>query len=300
MITEIHILLTYKCILECDHCFCHSSPRANATMSLRQIEDILNEAERLENIIWIYFEGGEAFLFYPLLLEAVKLARRKGFRIGLVTNAYWATSAEDAEIWLRPLAETGIDDLSISDDHFHYENDEKQPKNAVAAAEKLSIPVTTISIKKPFIELLPGEGNVKGEKVNCGGAMLKGRAAEKLTDNLPTTNSNELNICPHEDLETPTRVHVDSYGFVQLCQGLSIGNMFEKKLSEIIDEYEPHSHPICGPLIEGGPAFLAKENNVEHKDEYVDECHFCYEVRKSLIDHFPEYLAPKQVYGITE
>jgi hypothetical protein len=30
----------------------------------------------------------------------------------------------------------------------------------------------------------------------------------------------------------------------------------------------------------------------------VDECHYCFEVRKALIDKFPEYLAPRQVYGI--
>lgn len=298
MLTEIHILLTYKCIFECDHCFLYSSPEAEGTMTLEQIKSILDEAEKIGSIIWIYFEGGEAFLFYPLLLEGIKLARAKGFKVGVVSNAYWATSEEDAEVWLRPLANQKIHDLSISDDSFHYGNESNNAKNALAAAKKLDIPSASICIEKPFIEAQPGQEQEKGKPVIGGGAMFKGRAVEKLVNGLPLRNSDELTICPYEDLETPSRIHVDCYGNMQLCQGLNMGNMWLEPLSEIIKNYEPHTHPVCGPLIEGGPAFLADELHVNHEKEYVDECHFCFEVRKKLIGHFPEYLAPKQVYGI--
>ncbi len=299
MLTQIHLLLTYKCTLECDHCFCYSSPSCEGTMNLSQIQNVFNEAEKIGSVVWIYFEGGEPFLYYPILLEGIRLARSKGFKVGIVTNSYWATSVEDAEAWLKPLAEMKIHDLSLSDDQFHYDEDENLPKNARRAAEKLGIPLTIIEIQKPYLEAKPGEGVGKGKAVIGGGAMFKGRAVEKLLEGLPTVNSNELNVCPHEDLENPERVHIDCYGQVQLCQGLSIGNMFQKPLSEIIGDYDPHSHPICGPLIEGGPSFLAEELNVPNEDEYVDECHFCYEIRKALIEHYPEYLAPKQVYGIS-
>lgn len=55
-----------------------------------------------------------------------------------------------------------------------------------------------------------------------------------------------------------------------------------------------------GPLIRGGPAALAREYAVEHDAEYADECHFCYTVRKKLVDRFPDILAPRQVYGLTD
>lgn len=47
-----------------------------------------------------------------------------------------------------------------------------------------------------------------------------------------------------------------------ICQGISIGNMWMTPLSEIVSSYRPDSHPICGPLIRGGPAQLAKELGV--------------------------------------
>ena len=44
MLTGIHFLLSYKCNLECDHCFVYSGPRAEGTFSLSQIRKVLEEA----------------------------------------------------------------------------------------------------------------------------------------------------------------------------------------------------------------------------------------------------------------
>ena len=71
-------------------------------------------------------------------------------------------------------------------------------------------------------------------------------------------------------------------------------------LSELDRTYDHRSHPIIAPLVAGGPAQLAREYNVELEDAYVDECHMCYEVRKALIDKFPQYLGPRQVYGLEQ
>ncbi len=130
--------------------------------------------------------------------------------------------------------------------------------------------------------------------------MFRGRAVEKLTEGLPRRPAGELTTCPHEDLQNPSRVHVDCYGHVHLCQGLSMGNMWQRPLSKLVFEYEADSHPVCGPLAKGGPALLAKQYDADSEEEYVDECHFCYLTRRSLINRLPEYLAPRQVYGLEE
>jgi len=87
---------------------------------------------------------------------------------------------------------------------------------------------------------------------------------------------------------------------VHLCQGLLMGNVFERPLSQIERDYAPDSHPICGPLLRGGPAALAEEYAFVHHGDgrYIDACHLCYLVRLSLLDRFPHYLAPRQVYGL--
>jgi len=41
-----------------------------------------------------------------------------------------------------------------------------------------------------------------------------------------------------------------------------------------------------------------RQYDLDVEGQYVDECHLCYLTRRALLDRFPEYLAPKQVYGL--
>lgn len=296
-VSGIHFLLTYSCTSACDHCFLHCSPEARGTFTCTQLRQVFTEIGRMGTVDNVYFEGGEPFLYYPLLLQGLRLAAEYGLRAGIVTNAYWATSAEDAELWLEPIRNIGIADFSVSDDLFHERS--AQARAALAAARNLGIACDTICIQSPSAESRR-ESQAKGEPVVGGGVLLKGRAAENLTSGLPRRPCAELTTCPREKLAAPSRVHVDCYGHVQICQGLSMGNLWETPLSELTGRYDGRRHPICGPLLSGGPAELAKEYGVDLPDDFVDECHYCYTVRKALIDRFPEHLAPRQVYGLPE
>jgi hypothetical protein len=286
---------------ECDHCFLYCSPNSKGTFTLKQIKQVLDEAVKIGTIEWIYWEGGEPFLFYPIMLEGIRLAKERGFKNGIVTNSYWATNIEDAELWLKPLIKLEISDISISDDLYHFEEEgENLAKVASKAASNLYLPTNSISIEEPTIENITEVDQEKGTPVIGGGAKFRGRAVEKLVGDLPQRQWRDLIKCPYEDLEGLGRVHVDSYGNAQVCQGLSIGNFWETPLSELIKSYNPKKHPICGPLIEGGPAELVRKYNLSHENTYVDECHLCYLARLALLDKFPTFLGPKQVYGLIE
>jgi hypothetical protein len=299
MLTGIHFLLSYACNFECDHCFVFSGHSAEGTFTISQVQTALEEARKIGTVEWIYFEGGEPCLFYPLMLEGARRARAMGFEVGVVTNAYFATSEEDARLWLQPLAELGIADLSISDDPFHYGDvEDSPPKRALACARELGMPVDTICIEKPT--LLRESGQEKGAPVVGGDVMFRGRAVEKLIDDLPRRPWREFRECPFEDLKDPGRVHLDCYGNVHLCQGISMGNMWETPLSELVRDYAAETHPICAPLLSGGPAALAEFYHADREQGYVDACHLCYAVRLSLLDRLPRYLAPRQVYGLDQ
>lgn len=299
MLTGLHFLLTYMCNSECDHCFLYCGPHAKGTFTLSQIRQVLDEAAKIGTIESIYFEGGEPFLYYPLMLEGIKIAHEMGFKAGVVTNGYYATSEEDARLWLKPLGELGISDFSISNDPYHYEDDKENPAICTFnAAKKLSLPVVEIAIEQPTVKTDTADIQDKGQPIIGGTTMFRGRAVEKLIEGLPQRRWEEFNECPYEDLVSPSRVHLDSYGNVHLCQGLSMGNMWDTPLSKLVEQYDANLHPICGPLAKGGPALLAKEYQVKHGDKYVDACHFCYLIRLELLDRFPKYLTPRQVYGL--
>jgi MoaA/NifB/PqqE/SkfB family radical SAM enzyme len=294
-ITGLHFLLTYQCIFECDHCFVWGSPRQTGVMTIEQIRSSLRQARDLKTIDWIYFEGGEPFLYYPVLMRGVQLATSMGFHVGIVTNAYWATTKNDALTWLKPFVDM-VEDLSISCDQYHECNDENgHARHALTAAEQLGIPVGLIKIAQP--DSLPAEINEGQLPTGESGVMFRGRAACKLSDRVKHQAWNKFDTCLFEDLRYPGRVHLDPFGNIHICQGIVIGNINEKPLKKICEEYKPEAHPVVGPLLSKGPAGLVKQFNLPHQKSYADACHLCYEARMALRDRFPQILAPENMYG---
>lgn len=292
----LHLLLTYQCTLECDHCFVWGSPWQHGSMTIEMVQDILAQAKDA-GIESIYFEGGEPFLLYVVLARGVQMAYELGFEVGIVSNGYWATSVPDAVEWLRPFAGK-LADLSLSSDLYHGSDRLGQlVDNARAAAEQLGIPVGYISIAQP--ETLNAPKAFAQLPQNESGVMYRGRAAEKLADRAQKQPWHRFERCCHEDLRDPGRVHVDAYGNLHVCDGIVIGNLFQKPLREICETYDPYANPITAALLEGGPAELVHSFGLAHQDEYADACHLCYVARLALRERFPEILAPEQMYGVS-
>ncbi|MGB3701995.1 MAG: radical SAM protein [Anaerolineales bacterium] len=294
-LTGLHILLTYQCNFECDHCFVWGSPWQSGTFTSKQLENVITQAKEVGTVSSIYFEGGEPFLYYPVLLKAVNSAFDQGFKVGIVSNGYWANTKEDALLWLDPFVGK-LEDLSVSSDLFHYDETlSRQAKNASLAAEELGIPIGTISIAHPETgEADPAVGQLPPDE---SGVMYRGRAAVKLVGNAPLKPWSEFTECPYEDLVEPGRVHLDPLGHLHICQGISIGNLFEQPLKDICASYIPDQHPVVGPLLSAGPAELVRQYDLPLKESFADACHLCYTARLTLRERFPDLIVPDQVYG---
>ncbi len=129
--------------------------------------------------------------------------------------------------------------------------------------------------------------------------MFRGRAVEKLAEGLPLRPWQDLRECPYEELEAPVpgarRCLRPRSGLPGDQHREHVGNV---PLSKIIANYRPEAHPVCGPLIRGGPAELARACGRTPAPGYIDECHLCFLTRKAAIEQYPQALAPRQVYGL--
>lgn len=300
MITQVHILLTYMCTMSCDHCFVCSSPYSEGTFTPGQITALLDQTDALGTVERIYFEGGEPFLFYPVLVNGIRQARSRGYSVGIVTNGYFATSEENARCFLEPFPGLGLSDLSVSDDVFHYENREvNAARCAFQTATDMGLPATILALD-PGGSSPETRGSPREEKkgvITGGGIMFRGRASGKLSQYGDACDWQKFTTCPYEDLKEPSRLHVDAFGNLQICQGISLGNIWEHPLEELVRNYSPSSHTICGPILKGGPAQLARELGFTPPTTGVaDACHLCYLARKSSRERFPKILEPAQVY----
>jgi hypothetical protein len=295
-LTGLHLLLTYQCTFECDHCFAWGSPWQKGVMTLEDIERILQEAKSAGRVSSIYFEGGEPFLYYTPLLQGTRMAAKMGFGVGIVSNAYWATSYRDALETLKPFAGL-LTDLTVSSDLFHYdEKISRQSQNATLAAQALGIPVGTICVAQP--EEVEGAQSHGQLPLGEGAIMYRGRAAVNLTPRASLHPWSQYTQCPHENLRDPGRVHVDPFGNLHICQGIVIGNIYRENLDAVCTGFDPDSYPIVKSLLSGGPASLIDEFGLTPETGYADACHLCYSARQQLRPRFPEILAPDEMYGV--
>jgi len=318
----IHFLVTYRCTYACDHCFVWGSPDAEGTMTLAQLTNVIDQGAEL-GLTDVYFEGGEPTLAYPIVLAAAKHARALGLDVGIVSNCFWATSIADATVWLAPFAELGIADLSLSSYAYFVEDaNEENLRNAVLAAQALGIPVSVLEVGAPADIGVPGacSGDI-------GEVMYKGRAAVVLAPERASRPPESLVTCPHEDFTDPGRAHVGPDGELQVCQGISAGNVLAGRdgpwpaanapdtpagggpaprpngLRHVLDAYDPHARPVIREILAGGPWALAQAvGHTPRRSRYADECHLCYEVRAALrsAGRHPEVVAPGQCYAENE
>jgi MoaA/NifB/PqqE/SkfB family radical SAM enzyme len=285
-LSGLHFLLTTRCVYECDHCFVFGGPQRTEVFTIQKIKEVLAQAKEVPSIRDIFFEGGEPALYFALLQAGIQEAKRCGFQCNLVTNGYWATSRQDAALTLEPLARAGLSGVEVSCDELHGDEEgQRLARTACEAAAALGCKASLATCEIP-----------KGGIDSDNAVRFRGRAATNLAQEVPTKPAKLFDSCPYEELREPERVHVDPEGFVHVCQGLVIGNVFQKRLSSLLCDYEPKQHPIVARLLSGGPVKLAEDFGVDTSAGFADACHLCFVTRRELRERFPEYLAPKGMY----
>ncbi|MEM3789023.1 MAG: radical SAM protein [Candidatus Bathyarchaeia archaeon] len=188
----VHFLLTYRCDLECDHCFVWGSPNSKGVFTLEQIRKILREVKKQGTVDYIAIEGGEPFLYYPIMVKAAEEAVNLGLRVEILSNCYWATCVEDAVEWRIPIAKAKNVELTLSSDPYHGEAWEiKEVKNAVKVAKALDIKTKKLAVKCPHAKT-PCPTEIEGVKVEICELMYKGRAYSKLAEKASKKSWREL------------------------------------------------------------------------------------------------------------
>lgn len=278
-LTGVHFLISYGCSAECDHCFIWGTPRKHSGMTAEQVEAFLDEVTSLGTVTSVCAEGGESFLRYDVILHFLRQATRRGLIASALTNASWVSSRAQARARVRELMAAGLASLGVSTDEWHQK----------------SIPPEKVDL---LLEVC-GEAGLPATRMvtTLEGVMFRGRAAERLAASQPGRPPEEFTSCPHEKLAAPSRVHLDCYGRLHLCQGLCVG---PGRPAAALAGYDPARHHVVRLLLTGGPFALARfaaDHGFEIADRYADACHLCYRAREFLRPLFPDLLGPDEMYG---
>jgi pyruvate-formate lyase-activating enzyme len=77
--SQIHLLLTYQCPFECQHCFVWGSPFQTGTMTIAQVREVFRHGEQVGGR-YVSIEGGEPFLYYATAVACQGSAIQRNHR----------------------------------------------------------------------------------------------------------------------------------------------------------------------------------------------------------------------------
>ncbi|MDA3862677.1 MAG: radical SAM protein [Deltaproteobacteria bacterium] len=279
----IYFIITKQCLLKCKHCHFNSSPDLEDFFPLVLIKKYLRKLKRVKSIEKIIFTGGEPFLIFPKLRNAVHDAHMLGFDVAVWTSGYFIGTKMDFSQAVRYLVDIGLNEIIISVDSLH-NNTRLEPliDDLEVESEHLGVKLT-ISRKHESEASRPPDFAYGGTHDPSGVILYRGRAATELNEKQQLWAPENFDICPHQDLVNPDYLWLDSKGNLLICPQIPLVNLRQVKISSFFANFDPAKHKILAPIVEGGPFELAKNNNFKLKDGYVDHCHLCSEITEKII-----------------
>ena len=119
---SLYILPTDYCPLNCAHCAIQDKTKTRCDLPVDIMEKLIQEAPAQQFNISVISGGGEPMTVNETILNQILQANsRANLYPRMTTNAYWATSLDEACRRLHPLMENGLKNLVISISESHQE-----------------------------------------------------------------------------------------------------------------------------------------------------------------------------------
>jgi hypothetical protein len=312
------LLLTYRCTLACAHCLFNCSPRH--PRHFHSVEQGVRYLRMLRTIDrCVHIAGGEAMMEYETMLAICREASRHGAAPHFIeSNAAWCTSTAKARSRLTELQAAGVRGFYISDDPFHVSH---FPADRYLRCCDIAVEVfgqkNVVAPTLTKADLLERQRIGRDPErlaafVRQSPPRMVGRAGEMLSRYLPVRPIEDFAgddmwekaprgmSCAWEfSPETMWEIHLDPYGNVQTCCGVILGNVEQAPLSEQTASGFATGDPVVTALREDGPVGLLRlaEARGYQREQYVQKCHLCWQVRKFLRSFYPATLGPDEIYG---
>lgn len=291
---NIGFIMTYKCQVACPHCIIEAGPHRKEEMLLSDAFNWIRQIANYRNgyIKVLSLTGGEPFYNIDNLKKISTFGENCGLLISVVTNAFWASTQEEAVRILRELP--AIKMLAISTDVYHQESIPfERVKNAILAAKECDIPYnihvcTEYEDDKEYKEILKRLQEItETDTINTAITFPAGRALKKVSG-LKYRTSEEPPISACSAGSSPI---VFPDGRVIACIGpvidlpsshpLILGNLRKNSLHEILDNAE--LNPILHAIRIWGPQKLISIIKEAGLNQYLPEryikdsvCNACY------------------------
>ncbi|MCZ7392070.1 MAG: radical SAM protein [Candidatus Methanoperedens sp.] len=288
--TCLGLSVTLACPLTCRHCITNSSPHIRDQMSIQEAFSYIREAKGIVDHISI--TGGEPFLDLSRLRTLIAEAKKCGYIVSVMTNAYWAVDWKFTYTTLANLKKDGLDVLGVSLDPYHLEFiGEDRCIRVAEAADSLEIPV--------HVRVISAKGDNYGDHaksilnhtnadIHVHHPVRLGRACSLPMEHFCVCHSPPADAC-----ETVTALDIVPGGDVYACCGpgkymkksnpLYLGNASRESLREILER--GLTNPFMKVINTCGPKGFIKDLHdrglsslLTLRRRYSDTCQLCLDV----------------------
>jgi len=128
-----------RCNIRCEHCVAADDIPDNRKMDHDRAKEIIVEMAHA-GVGGVSFSAGEPFLYFNEIAELVKLCRQFGIYTRIVTNSFWAKTAEASDSLVSELKENGLCQLRLSYSRWHQKHvDRNNVLNAARSCRKIGL-----------------------------------------------------------------------------------------------------------------------------------------------------------------
>jgi len=304
-VNRIEFSITYLCNGKCRHCSSTQERKAyhnhiDKSLAVRIVREVGKEYHP-ESIMTF---GGEPLLFPEITCAIHKEATNVAIPSKqIITNGYWSKNGKRIKEIARNLAESGVNEISISVDAFHQEH---IPLDIVrrAAESCLQVGIENMSWNPCWV-VSEGEGNQYNQKTKSILRELEDLPVRKSEGNVMEPNglalvnlkefllpkeeipAGKCGDMPYADpLDSVKCVCVEPDGKIAVCHDFYIGNASEADIIDLIENYDPFEIPEMRAIIENGTQGLAewaRTKGIEPDPEgYYSICHMCTDIRNKV------------------
>ena len=293
---SLYLLPTNYCPLNCTHCAIQDKTNPRCDLDIAIVEQLICDAPKQQFSISIISGGGEPMMVdEKILCRILQASSRENLLPKMTTNAYWATSFDEACRRLQPIVESGLKNLviSISESHQEYVKYDKV-LNAVNAANYLNLRcelyLTTLNEKTDPVQDVvkyfnsyqqtPPPIHMEYYYIPFGNAGVNYDLSDfqlKDVNNLKgTCPSAGNNICVHPN----GAVTFCAMVFALHVKALHVGNIYSDNLAKIMQRVDKNClmqwFAVHG--IVALKEVVEQNTDISFADKYVNICHLCCEM----------------------
>jgi hypothetical protein len=314
-LNRVEYIVTYQCSSKCIHChIAEEHPHSPAHIAPDLAIHILQEIGRQYPLDSVMTFGGEPLLYPEVVCAIHQTAKALNIpKRQIITNGSWTNDTHKTKIIAQLLADSGVNQVSISVDAFHQEHVplERIKHTATALLEvgireiswnpcwlvseqdtnAYNLKTRAILDELNELPICTGDGNV---------VEPKGRALTFLGTYFRPTYEWFKTSCqdvPYtEKLDEIRTICVEPNGDIPICQAFRLGNAVHTPINQLLKSYNPYTNPDMQLILEEGVAGVvrkARSLGIALRDDgYYLLCDLCTSLKQAIGTQKKEVMYP--------